>query len=125
MNMMVPMVDKVGHLKQQGCHLHIILGVKIGVDVVDEFKKYNITPLQSGCPITQCQHPGVHSHMKDILVFHRYNGKTHISEIMSAGNMGVHWFSENNAVKFHPTASQVTKSMVQFNKIAALAHPIN
>lgn len=117
---MMPVVNRLIRLRDQGCRVHLLVGTLTGTKVIKVIKRNHLDARQSGDP--DSAHPGIHSHVKEILFNHPRC--RHATDLMGSANIGPYWNSENNLLKFPVTHRQCLASMRQWNTIWKLGHPL-
>lgn len=118
---MLPVVAQLAHMKRQGCVIRIISGRRTDASVVAAFRRHHLVARQSGA-LSYDVPNGHHSHVKEVLADQSYRGRHHRLQLLGSANMGCYWTSENNMVRFTPTATGYQRSVDQFNRIWATAH---
>lgn len=115
---MLPVMERLVRLKHQGCRVHLLVGTLVGPKVIKVIKDNHLDVRQSGDPTAE--HPGIHSHMKEILV-NRPRCRQGM-DLMGSANIGSYWDSENNLLHFPVSHAQCISSMRQWAAIWKLAH---
>jgi hypothetical protein len=118
---MLPVVAQLGRMQRAGCVVRIISGRRTDAAVVAAFHRNHLAARQSGALSLDTPN-GHHSHVKEVLADQVYRGRHHRVELLGSANMGCYWTSENNMVRFVPTAATLGRSVTQFGRIWATAH---